>query len=126
MLRVLDELLDAECFLGGTRPFGVESGEVETKAIFEDGCAGVPAIGAAWVGRGRAETHVGHGDLVDVVGRVLGDGKTTGGRGFASKDIEYGLTTALTRVSSPKNGVHLCETVRVHVRNFGDTGFQGT
>lgn len=63
---------------------------------------GVPLVGATRAGSGvaravgRSESHVGHGDLVDVVAGVHGRGKTASWGDLAKDDVGKGLTTILT------------------------------
>lgn len=83
---------------------GGEVGVVHSVAELEDGGTVVPFVGSAWRASSlvRAKSHVGHGDVGNVVGRVLGDGKTSSRSSLSGDDVEQSNTTILTRVTTPQ------------------------
>lgn len=83
VLRARYELADRKCGGRRRRPGERERREVLPRAELEDGRAGEPLVRAARAVVVGAQRHVGHGDLVYVVGGVLSDGKTACGGGFS-------------------------------------------
>ena len=83
---------------------GGEVGVVHSVAELEDGGAVVPFVGSAGRASGLVgtESHVGHGDVGNVVGRVLSNGKTTSRCSLSGNNVEQSNTTILTRVTTPQ------------------------
>jgi hypothetical protein len=91
--------------LGQGRNVGSELGVVHAVAELEDSGAVVPLVGSAGRASGlvRAESHVSHGDVRDVVSRVLSDRKTTSRCDLSGDDVDKSNTTILTRVATPQD-----------------------
>jgi len=98
-----DKGLDVKGVAGERSDRGGEVGVVHAVSEVVDGLV-VPSVSATWEGSVWTESHVGHWNVGDVVGWVLSGWKATGWSVLASDNVEDGVTTVLTWVSTPDEG----------------------